>query len=74
MGGGLAQALGWRSNFAALAILGGAVLAAQLLVLRETHHYYAVARVRRLEGEAAAAAIVGEVHVPRFDPPYQPLL
>jgi len=74
LGGGLAQALGWRSCFAALAIAGGAVLAAQLLVIRETHHYYAARRIGRVEGEEAAAAIQEEVHPPHFDAPHRPLV
>lgn len=74
IGGGLAQALGWRSTFAALAIFSAAAAAAQLLFLEETHHWFARERVRRLQGDAAAAALREEIHAPRFDPPYAPLL
>ncbi|KAI8467611.1 MAG: major facilitator superfamily domain-containing protein [Monoraphidium minutum] len=38
LGGGLSQSLGWRSTFAALTIVGGAITIAQLLVLQARRH------------------------------------
>lgn len=40
VGGALSQALGWRSTFAAMAILGAVIDAALLLFMEETHHYH----------------------------------
>ncbi|KIZ03910.1 Bicyclomycin resistance protein [Monoraphidium neglectum] len=72
LGGGLSQSLGWRSTFAALTIAGGLVLIVQLLVIQETHHFYAARRVRASKG-GEAVVFVEEIHAPHFDPPYQPL-
>ncbi|GBF93358.1 MFS multidrug resistance [Raphidocelis subcapitata] len=74
LGGGLSQSLGWRATFAALVVFGGVMVAAQLLVIQETHHFFALRRLRATRGDAAADAIQEEAHPPHFDPPYKPLV
>ncbi|GBF93552.1 hypothetical protein Rsub_06272 [Raphidocelis subcapitata] len=76
VGGGLSQALGWRSTFAAMAIFGALVLAALLLFMEETHHHYVLHRIRSTRGEGAAAAIqeAPSIRRPKFAAPWRGLI
>ena len=57
VGGGLAQAFGWRSTFMLLAALAAPLILLALASLRhETHHWFARRRLRAAAKSAAAAA------------------
>ncbi|WIA11174.1 hypothetical protein OEZ85_011305 [Tetradesmus obliquus] len=76
LGGGLAQAFGWRSTFLAVVVMaGGVILPLILLGVPETHHYWNLARLQRQDPAAAeglkeAAAI--RARPPRFQAPWYP--
>jgi MFS family permease len=75
IGGGLSQALGWRSTFVAMALCGGLVFVSLLFYMQETHHFHVLTRIRTIHGESAAAALAeaGDIKKPTFARPWTPL-
>ena len=58
-----------------MAICGGLIFVALLFLMEETHHHFVLKRIRKSEGDLAAAAVVEAPHIakPVFRPPWQPL-
>lgn len=75
LGGGLAQGLGWRSTFVAMAICGGGIFLAMLFFMEETHHHHVLKRIRTTEGDLAALSIkeAPQIQTPKFRAPWRPL-
>jgi predicted MFS family arabinose efflux permease len=78
VGGVLAESLGWRSTFAALAIMCG-IAAMTLLVCmrRETHQYFVLQRLAQMDLNAAHAMQEWDAVMaapPKFDAPWIPIM
>jgi len=77
VGGVLARSLGWRSTFAALAILCVIFALALLLFMqRETHQYVVLQRLAKRDPQAASAMQEWDAVMacpPCFDAPWMPL-
>ncbi|KAI8466824.1 MAG: major facilitator superfamily domain-containing protein [Monoraphidium minutum] len=75
LGGGLAQSLGWRSTFVAMAVCGALVFVALLAFMEETHHHHILKKLQTKEGPMAVLAIREHsvIQQPKFRAPWKPL-
>jgi len=78
VGGLLAHSFGWRSTFAALAILCAIFALALLLFMqRETHQYFVLKCLAKRDPQAASAMQEWDAVMaspPRFDAPWRPIM
>jgi MFS family permease len=76
LGGIISQAFGWRSTFALLAALGGAVLVLLIFFLPETHQFLVLERLQKQDPAAAAGiteAAAISAYPPKLKMPWRPL-
>ncbi|KAI8472338.1 MAG: major facilitator superfamily domain-containing protein [Monoraphidium minutum] len=76
IGGALSVRFGWRSTFAASAVVCAAILAYSLFTLKETLQYRVLCALRAAEGDAAADAVEEAPHItkPKLEGPWRSVM